>query len=187
MHELNLAPTISNAMLENHLPPQFLYLALHESDFNTKAIGPETRFGIAKGIWQFIPSTAMRYGLRTGPLVELPRHDPRDERFDTQLATEAAARYLRDLYSKEAQASGLLVIASYNWGPTNIRKRIRNLPENPRERNFWQLLKQHNIPKETHDYVFYIVSAIVIGENPSLFGFDFENPLESLESGRVET
>jgi len=186
MHQHELAPIISSAMLENHLPPQFLYLALHESDFDVQAIGPETRFGIAKGIWQFIPSTARRYGLRTGPLVELPRHDPIDDRFDTQRATEAAARYLRDIYNKEAQASGLLVIASYNWGPTNILKRIRKMPDNPRDRNFWQLLKQHEIPKETHDYVFYIFSAIVIGEDPALFGFEFENPLETIDTGQIE-
>jgi hypothetical protein len=36
------------------------------------------------------------------------------------------------------------------------------------------------IPKETYDYVFYILSAAVIGENPRLFGFDFENPLADL-------
>jgi hypothetical protein len=52
------------------------------------------------------------------------------------------------------------------------------MPDNPRDRNFWQLLKRHEIPQETYDYVFYIVSAIVIGEDPGLFGFDFENPLE---------
>lgn len=187
MYEHDLAPTISKAMLENDLPPQFLYLALHESDFDMQAIGPKTRFGFAKGIWQFIPSTALRYGLRTGPLVELPRHDPMDERFDTQRATEAAARYLRDIYNKEAQASGLLVIASYNWGPMNIRKRIRGMPNNPRDRNFWQLLEQHDIPKETYDYVFYIVSAIVIGEDPALFGFDFTNPLETKAGNRIDT
>jgi hypothetical protein len=51
------------------------------------------------------------------------------------------------------------------------------MPNNPRERNFWQLLKQHKIPQETYDYVFYIFSAAVIAENPQLFGFDFQNPL----------
>jgi hypothetical protein len=179
LHEHDLGPTISAAMLENHLPPQFLYLALQESGFDARAVGPKTRFGIPKGMWQFIPATARRYGLRTGPLVELPRHDPMDDRFEPARATEAAARYLRDIYNKDAQASGLLVIASYNWGPTNIRKRIREMPDNPRDRNFWQLLKQHEIPRETYDYVFYIVSAIVIGEDPGLFGFDFGNPLEA--------
>lgn len=181
LHKNGLASVIYNAMVEKHLPPQFLYLALQESGFKEKAVGPQTRFGIAKGMWQFIPSTAIRYGLRTGPLVELARYDPRDDRFDAMLATESASKYLRDIYSKDAQASALLVMASYNWGPYNIRKRIRDMPENPRERNFWQLLKAHNIPKETYNYVFYIVSAAVIGENPALFGFNFENPIKVAE------
>jgi hypothetical protein len=37
-------------------------------------------------------------------------------------------------------------------------------------------------PKETYDYVYYIFSAAVIGENPKLFGFKFENPLAHLEA-----
>jgi len=181
MQEQNLTEVVSRAMLENHLPPQFLYVALQESGFDNKAIGPKTRFGIAKGMWQFIPSTARRYGLRTGPLVELPIHDPKDDRFKPELATRAAARYLRDIYSKEAQGSGLLVMASYNWGPNNVRRRIREMPNNPRERNFWELLREHDIPIETYDYVLYIFSAIVIGEDPALFGFDFDNPLQDVE------
>jgi membrane-bound lytic murein transglycosylase D len=181
MHENGLASVIASTLLENELPPQFLYVALQESGFDIRAVGPPTRFGIAKGIWQFMPATAWQYGLETGPLVELGRHDPLDDRFDADRATHAAARYLRDIYDKEAQASGLLVIAAYNWGPTNIRKRIRAMPDNPRDRNFWQLLSQHEIPKETYDYVFYILSAVVIGEDPALFGFDFENPLRTAE------
>jgi hypothetical protein len=55
------------------------------------------------------------------------------------------------------------------------------MPKNPRERNFWKLLEQYKdkIPQETYDYVFYIVSASVIGENPRLFGMDVDNPLDS--------
>jgi hypothetical protein len=101
-------------------------------------------------------------------------------KFDFMAATEAGARFLKDIYNTDAQASGLLVMASYNWGPTPIKHRIRSMPENPRDRNFWNLLKYHNIPKETYDYVFYIFSAAVIGENPNLFGFSFENPLSDM-------
>jgi len=172
-----LPKVITKTMLEHHMPPQFFYVALQESDFHPRAIGPETRFGIAKGIWQLMPETATRYGLRTGPLLGLPRFDPDDERFDSAAATQAAARYLRDLYRGEAQASGLLVLASYNWGPTRVKKRIREMKEDPRDRNFWALLAQKDIPKETRDYVFMIFSAAVVGEDPKLFGFDFERPL----------
>ncbi len=172
------AAKIAAAMLEQHMPPQFFYLALQESDFNPNRCGPKTRFGIAKGMWQFIPMTATQYGLRTGPLLDVPQADPRDERHNFEKSTAAAAQYLRDIYNTDAQASGLLVMASYNWGENNVKALIRQMPENPRERNFWRLLQDYRdkLPRETYDYVFYIISATVIGENPKLFGFDFEPP-----------
>jgi pSer/pThr/pTyr-binding forkhead associated (FHA) protein len=170
---------IVEKMLEKHLPPQFFYLALQESDFNHKIVGPQTKYGYAKGIWQFIPQTALQYGLETGPLVELNRYDPRDERFDMEKATDAASNYISYIYNTEAQASGLLVFASYNWGEHNVKKLIKKLPANPRERNFWKLMEnnRNKIPNETYKYVFYIFSAAVIGEDPGLFGFNFKNPL----------
>jgi hypothetical protein len=56
---------------------------------------------------------------------------------------------------------------------------LRRMPADPRQRNFWQLLAKHGneVPEQTYNYVFYIVSAAVIGENPRLFGFKFDNPL----------
>ncbi|MDZ7369006.1 MAG: FHA domain-containing protein [candidate division KSB1 bacterium] len=172
------AEKIAKAMLAHDMPPQFFYLALQETDFDLKRCGPRTKHGIAKGLWQFIPMTAIRYGLKLGPLVEVRRYDPRDERHDFEKSTLAAARYLRDLYQTEAQASGLLVMACYNWGEDNIQPLLERIPENPRERNFWKLLSHGKIPQQTYDYVFYIVAAAVIGENPRLFGFDFDNPLK---------
>ena len=172
---------IAETMLAHDLPPQFFYLALQESNFDLNACGPKTKYGIAKGMWQFIPSTGVFYGLRTGPLVHLRRPDPRDQRHDFGMSTLAAARYLRDIYDTEAQASGLLVAASYNWGQRRVIELIRKMPENPRERNFWSLLANYKdkIPRETYDYVYYIISAAVIGQNPRLFGFDFDSPLDS--------
>lgn len=175
---------ISEELLARNLPPQFFYLAMQESDFDPFASGPPTRLGIAKGMWQFIPQTATKYGLRVGPLVELRRPDTSDDRHRWELATKAAARYLQDLYATDAQGSGLLVMASYNWGEDRVIRLIQSMPIDPRERNFWQLLSKYRdrIPQETYDYVFYIISAAVIGENPRLFGFDFDNPLTHLES-----
>jgi len=175
---------ISKEMLDQGLPPQFFYLALQESNFDRYASGPMTRSGIAKGMWQFVPQTATKYGLRVGPLTDLRRPDPGDERDQPAKATRAAARYLKDLYTTDAQASGILVMACYNWGEDQVLPLIRSMPPNPRQRNFWQLLARDRdrIPRETYDYVFYIVSAAVIGENPRLFGFDFDNPLEQLNA-----
>jgi membrane-bound lytic murein transglycosylase D len=177
-------PTITKELLDQGLPPQFFYLALQESNFDPYISGPVTRKGIAKGMWQFIPETAVKYGLHLGPLSDLRRPDPGDDRHHYDKETKAAARYLKDLYSTDAQASGLLVMACYNWGEVQVLPLVQSMPANPRERNFWQLLAKHRdqIPKETYDYVFYIVSAAAIGENPRLFGFDMDNPLVDLES-----
>ena len=115
--------------------------------------------------------------------MQLRRPDTRDERHHFGKSTLAAARYLRDIYDTKAQASGLLVIASYNWGERRVIELIQKMPENPRERNFWSLLAKYKnkIPRETYNYVFHIISAAVIGENPRLFGFDFDNPLAHIE------
>ena len=185
LRESGYAPLIYGELSAQDLPPQFLYLALQESGFRHDAVGPRTRYGHAKGMWQFIPDTARRYGLKPGPLQHLGRYDPDDDRHDVAKATRAAARYLKDIYRTDAQASGLLVMASYNWGEGNIISRLREMPRNPRERNFWALLREHRIPDETYDYVFYIFSAAVIGENPGLFGFGFEDPLQQLEASRA--
>lgn len=171
--------SIPDEMIAVGLPPQFFYLAMQESEFNDHANGPPTRVGIAKGMWQFIPRTAVRYGLKVGPLAEFARMDVGDDRYDYVKETNAAARYLRDLYTTDAQASGLLVMACYNWGEDFVLPLVQKLPANPKERNFWKLLEKYpeKIPTQTYEYVYYIFSAAVIGENPRLFGFDFDNPL----------
>lgn len=170
-------PIIARTMAKHDMPPQFFYLAMQESNFDIEACGPRTYAGIAKGMWQFIPPTAWKYGLRTGPLIDVRRPDQFDERHDVTKATVAAARYLRDLYDTEAQASGLLVMACYNWREDKILDIVRRMPQDPRQRNFWSFLRGTKIPDETYNYVFMIFSAAVIGEDPRFFGFDFDNPL----------
>jgi soluble lytic murein transglycosylase-like protein len=174
---------IVEQMSGSGLPALFYYLGLQESNFNVRIVGPPTRFGIAKGMWQFIPKTAGRYGLKTGPQVEDATYDPADERHHFEKSTEAASRYLRDLYQTDAQGSGLLVMACYNWGEWRVLPIVQRMPENPRERNFWNLLGKAKVPEETFGYVFSIVSAAVIGENPKLFGFDFDPPLPAALPG----
>jgi soluble lytic murein transglycosylase-like protein len=117
--------------------------------------------------------------LRVGPLRGERLYDPSDDRHNVAKATTAAARYLEDLYTTDAQASGLLVMASYNMGETRLLRLIRTLPPNPAQRNFWAVLEKYRsqIPDETYNYVFRVVSAAVICQNPKLFGFDFDPPL----------
>lgn len=182
-------PLITGLLKESNLPPQYLFLALQESNFDERAIGPPTRYGHAKGMWQFISLTADQYGLRVGPRFDKPVYDPLDERFDSMKASRAAVKYLKDLTGSSTQASGLLAMASYNWGDGNVRQMIGRMPENPRDRNFWQLLARKDIPKETYDYVFLIFAAAVICEDPKLFGFDLAGVTlprtSSLPTGRI--
>lgn len=176
-----LEPVIAG--LKNYgLPLYFIYLPLQESNYDTRAIGPETRFGIAKGAWQLLATTAREYGITPGPLADQREYDEQDGRFDFAQATQAGIKYLRKIYSTEAQASGLLVMASYNYGDTRVKEMIKQMPDNPRDRNFWTFLQNYELPAETRDYVFYIFSAAVIGEDPQHFGFKFNPPLYQLKS-----
>ena len=184
--EMGYVKPITDELLAQNLPPQYFYLALQESDFNPFISGPPTRWGIAKGMWQFIPETGARYGLSIGPLAKSPTPDPLDDRQQWQKATRAAARYIKDIYATDAQASGLLVIASYNWGEQRIIDILKTMPDNPQERNLWKVLEKHRMPDQTYNYVFSILSAAVIGENPRLFGFDFDNPLAFVERKATE-
>jgi pSer/pThr/pTyr-binding forkhead associated (FHA) protein len=169
-------PAIQRVFAEAGLPPQYVYLPLQESNYDERAVGPPTRFGHAKGMWQFISATASRFGLKVGPLYDQPAYDPRDERFEWQKATTAATRYIKELSASDAQASGLLVLACYNWGEDNVREVVRSLPATPQDRNFWRLLRDKRIPAETYDYVLSIFSAAVICEDPRLFGFELACP-----------
>ncbi|OAI24083.1 FHA domain-containing protein [Methylomonas koyamae] len=171
------APIVLSELEKEGLPAYFLYLPLQESNYDSKAVGPETRFGIAKGAWQFLATTGQDYGLVPGPLANTRDYDEQDARFDFNQATRAGAKYLKYIYGTQAQASGLLVMASYNYGHNKVRSMVENMPDNPRDKNFWKFIQQYEIPAETYDYVFYIVSAAVIGEDPKHFGFDFKPPL----------
>ena len=174
--ENGYAAAIAHAFGQANLPPQYLFMALQESGFDERAVGPPTRYGHAKGMWQFISVTASRYGLKVGPRYLEPVYDPKDERFEWRKATAAAARYVKDLHATEAQGSGLLVMACYNWGEIKVQDLIASMPENPRERNFWRLLQHPRLPRETYDYVLSIFSAAVICEDPPLFGVSVDCP-----------
>jgi hypothetical protein len=178
----NYATEVLSALDKEGLPLYFMYLPLQESNFDTLAIGPETTYGVAKGAWQFLATTGQEYGLTTGTLADVREFDAQDARFDFSQATRAGAKYLKHIYSTEAQASGLLVMASYNYGHNRVKEMIRKIPDNPRDKNFWKFIQLYEIPKETYDYVFYIFSAAVIGEDPKHFGFKFPRPLLSFKA-----
>lgn len=131
------------------LPEELFYLALIESGFNTSAYS----YAHAAGPWQFIAGTGARYGLKRNWWV--------DERRDPIKSTEAAAKYLRDLY-KEFD-DWFLAIAAYNCGEMNVWRAIRR----EGTRDFWKL---KSLPRQTRDYIPTFMAGIIIAQNPEKYG-----------------
>jgi membrane-bound lytic murein transglycosylase D len=145
------------AKLRQHgLPEDLVYLSLVESGFNPTARSPAQ----AVGLWQFMAATARRYGLRVDAYV--------DERRDPERSTDAALRYLRDLY--EEFGAWHLAAAAYNSGENRVRRLLRE--ELGRERgtelDYWRI--RHRLPKETRDYVPQLIAATLIGKQPARYG-----------------
>ena len=117
------------------LPDELKYLSLIESGLNPKVI---SRAG-AGGLWQFMPKTArVDFGLRIDQFV--------DERFDPEAATEAACKYMKQLY--RIFGDWHLVLAAYNTGPGNVRRAIRKCNGG---QTFWAIY--NCLPRETRGYV----------------------------------
>lgn len=118
---------------EYRLPEELKYLAIIESNLNAKAISPAG----AKGLWQFMPKTGAQYGLYENDKISLF--------FDPIASTDAACRYLKDLY--EQFNDWELALAAYNCGPGRISKLIKKTGR----KTFWSLLPY--LPRETQNYV----------------------------------
>ncbi len=144
---------VENVLSENDMPPELYYLAMIESGYRTDAHSRAK----AVGVWQFIAGTASRYGLR------VDRHV--DERRDPIRATEAAAKYLRDLYN--VFGSWHLAMAAYNAGEIRILRAIMKA----RTRNFWELCESKVLPSETANYVPKFLAVVLIGRDPAKYGF----------------
>ena len=131
-------------LLDLHgLPLELKYLPVIESALNPVAV---SRVG-ATGLWQFMLRTGKGYGLEVNSLV--------DERRDPYKATEAAVRYLKDLYAIYGDWN--LVIAAYNCGPGNVNKAIAR---SGGKRDYWQIYYQ--LPRETRGYVPAFIAATYI-------------------------
>jgi membrane-bound lytic murein transglycosylase D len=137
---------------EHGLPQDLVYLSLIESGYNPNAYSRAH----AVGLWQFLASTARRYGLRVTYWI--------DERRDPVLATHAAAAYLKDLY--EEFGSWYLAAAAYNGGSSRVRRAIRRTGS----RDFWTLARRGYFPSETRDYVPKFIAAALIAKQPDRYG-----------------
>ncbi len=163
-------PAIEAVFGPRNIPVELGYMALVESGFNPRA---RSRAG-ARGLWQFIPSTGKRYGLRRV-----------DDFYDVQMATEAASEYLLDLIGIFGSPSFLLATAAYNAGEGRIQRCLRGLEDPFEGRNFWEI--RGCLARETREYVPQIMAAAVIATDPGRFGFDLPSPEETLESYDVVT
>jgi membrane-bound lytic murein transglycosylase D len=144
---------VESVLEENDIPAELFYLAMIESGYRTEAHSHAK----ARGVWQFIPGTAERYGLRIDRYV--------DERQDPIRSTEAAAKYLRDLYN--VFGSWHLAMAGYNAGEIRVLRAVFK----GKSRNFWKLSEAKALPKETAEYVPKFLAVVLIGQNPEKYGF----------------
>ena len=133
-------PIFEEALERYQLPHELKYLPIIESALNPKAY---SRAG-ASGLWQFMIGTGKLYGLEINSYI--------DERNDPIKASDAAARYLRDLYA--IYGDWHVVIAAYNCGPGNINKAVRR---NGGKQSYWDIY--NSLPRETRGYIPVFIAA----------------------------
>lgn len=143
--------TIEEILIDHGLPKELYYVGLIESGYNLKARSHAN----AVGPWQFIKSTAKRYGLNVKYGI--------DERKSIHKSTKAAALFFQDLYN--IFGSWELALSAYNAGEYGIIRRIREA----NTRDYYQLSAAKSIPKETRHYVPKVLAVIKILKDPSKY------------------
>lgn len=149
-------PMILEVFRAEGLPLDLAFIPIIESGFKTNALSKAS----AKGPWQFMTPTAREQGLRYDWYV--------DERSDPEKSTVAAAKYLKKL-NKMFNGDWHLVLAAYNGGLGRLQRAMKA----GRTEDFWQLSQTSKfLPRETREYVPMILAAMIVGRNPSQYGFD---------------
>jgi len=143
---------ILKALKKKGLPPQLLYLVMTESEFKYDAL---SRSGAA-GIWQFMPGTARKYGLK------VTYWD--DERYEPEKETQAAVDYLYSLYQWFGDWD--LALAAYNRGEGGLGQDLLA----SRSLSFNALSNRDALPEQTHFYVPKFEACVLIGEHPEKYG-----------------
>ena len=171
-------PIIEEALLRNGMPVELRSLSIIESALLPTAL---SRMG-ASGLWQFMPTTGRSYGLEVNSVV--------DERRDPILASEAACRFLKDLYNMYQDWT--LAIAAYNCGPGNVNKAFARAGRD--SKTFWDIYPY--LPRETRDYVPAFIGAtyayayhaqhgIVVAEPPVPLAVDTLRITRLLHFGQI--
>ena len=145
-------PLFEEVFDREEVPLEIKYLAIVES-----ALRPTAKSAAgAKGLWQFMFSTAKHYSLEVSSYV--------DERFDPLRSTTAAAKYLKKLHSIFKDWD--LALAAYNAGPGNVTKAIRR---SGGQTNYWKI--RPFLPRETANYIPAFIANLYIFEYAHAHGF----------------
>ncbi len=150
---------------EEGIPENVAWLGQVESSWKPTAMS----WAAASGLWQFIPGTGARYGLRRTAHV--------DERNSFDEATRASARYLKFLFNRYGNWE--LAMAGYNCGEGNVDRAIARSGQ----RNFWAAYPF--LPRETRNYVPNILATILIANSPQQYGFGHVRPAPPLRYDRI--
>ncbi len=152
-------PMILRELKKAGLPKELSWLPLIESGFRVRALSRAR----ALGLWQFIPSTGYKFGLKRNAWI--------DERLDPEKSTKAAIAYLTELH--EIFGDWSTVLAAYNCGERTVLRAIDRQKINYLD-NFWDLYK--GLPRETARYVPKFIATLLIVKNPEKYGFQLEKP-----------
>lgn len=150
-------PMFDSALLQHSLPLELKYLAVVESALNPQAKSPAG----AVGLWQFMYRTGKAYGLEVNSY--------RDERMQPELATDAAAEYLKDLHRIFDDWN--LALAAYNSGPGNVTKAIRR---SGGYTDFWDI--KYYLPRETSGYVPSFLAIMYLFEYADEHNIEYQKP-----------
>lgn len=153
--------TILDHLKKAGLPEELSWLPLVESGFKIKALSRAR----ALGLWQFIPSTGYKFGLKRDNWI--------DERMDVVKSTEAAIAYLKELHGMFGD--WMTVLAAYNCGEGRVLKVISRQHVNYLD-NFWDLYRR--LPYETARYVPRFLATLHIMKDPDKYGMDLGNDLK---------
>ncbi len=141
-------PMFEEIFDKHNIPLELKHLAVIESALNPNA---RSKCG-ATGLWQFMYPTGKMYGLTVNSYM--------DDRSDVYKATEAAAEYLKSLYTMFGDWQ--MVLAAYNAGPGTISKAIRR---SGGKKTYWEI--RPFLPLETQAYVPAFIAANYIMNYPT--------------------
>jgi membrane-bound lytic murein transglycosylase D len=134
-------PLFEKYLAKYNMPDELKYLSIIESGLNPRAVSRVR----AVGLWQFMSATGKYYGLHSNWYI--------DDRMDPEKSTDAACRYLKDLYRMFNDWE--LALAAYNTGPGNVKRAIR---KSGYKKTFWDIYS--HLPRETRSYVPQFVAII---------------------------